>query len=65
MKECFTYLRSGVARAAARCLQCVSRLVEVAQSEVNNLQRPIVVDEQVLRLEVPVADAELVNVIDA
>lgn len=65
MSSFFTYLWGGVARAAARCLQRVSRLVQVAESEVHDLQRPIVVDQQVLRLEVPVADAELVDVVDA
>ena len=61
----FTHLRSGVARAAARCLQRRPWLVEVAQSEVDDLQGLIVVDEQVLRFQVPVADAQLVNIVDA
>lgn len=60
-----THLRSGVAGASARCLECCAWLVEVAQAEIDNLQRLVVVDEQVLGLEVPVADSELVDVVDA
>jgi len=60
-----TYLWSSVAWAAARCFESCAWLIQVAQSEVHDLQRFVVIDEKILRLEVPVAYAELVDVVDA
>ena len=59
------HLGSGIARAATRGFQSAALFVKVAETKIHNFQRLIVVDEQVLRLEVPVANAQLVNIGDA
>lgn len=56
----------GVARASTRSLQCVTLLfVSVAQAEVDNLDVHILVEKQVLRLQVAMANLDLVEVLDA
>lgn len=61
------HLRSGVARRAASRFQLLlrSRSVHITQPEVDNFQSLVVVEQQVLRLQVSVADAALVDVLDA
>ena len=59
------HLRSCIARGATSRLESGGWFVHVAEAEVNNLQGQIVVQEQVLGLQVSVADSTLVDVLDA
>lgn len=58
------HLRGRVARRTASSLQllAVTRLVHVAQTEVNYFQRLVKVEQQILWLQVAMANATLVNV---
>lgn len=60
-----TYFRRGIARRATGGLQIRTLFIQVAQSEVHNLESFVVIDQQVLRLQVSVADSQLVDVLDA
>lgn len=60
-----TYLRRSVARTSASSLERISLLIQITESEIHNLQRFVIVYQKVFRLQVTVADAELVNVLDA
>ena len=60
-----TYLWSSIARTATGGFKCCARLVQITQAKVDNFQRLVIVYEQVLGLQVPVTDAELVDVVDA
>ena len=59
------HLWGCVTRATASGLEGVSLLVHVAEPKVHHLQTAIEIDQQVLGLEVPVANAKLVNVMNA
>ena len=59
------HLGGGIAGRAASCLQQAIRwLVEVAESEVDDFQRLVEVEEQVFRLQITMADAALVDVLN-
>ena len=57
------HLRRSVARTATSRLQSHSLVVHVTQAEVDNFQLAIEVKKEVLRLQVPVTNAQLVNVV--
>lgn len=59
------HLWGRVAGRAARRLKRRSRLIHIAEAEVNNLESQVVIQKQVLRLEVSVAHSALVDVLDA
>lgn len=56
---------SSVARRSTGSLEGCSRLVHVAEAKVDYLESQIVVEKKVLRLQVSVAHATLVDVLDA
>ena len=59
------HLRGSVAGAAACRLQLLTLFVEIAETEIDELDVVVVVKEEVLWLQVPVHHAELVDVLDA
>ena len=60
------HLRSSVAgRATCRFEQPLRWLIEITQPKVHNFQRLVEIKEQVFRLQVAMADATLVDVLDA
>lgn len=59
------HLGSGVARTTASGLEPLAMLVEVRQTEVYELDRVIVVQQQVLWLEVTMHNTKLVNVLNS
>lgn len=58
------HLRSSIARATTCCLQCLILFVSVGQAEVNDFDVVFVVQQQILRLQIPVADLDLMNVLN-
>lgn len=59
------HLGRGVARTAAGGLEALAMLVEVGQTEINELDRVVVVQQQVLWLEITMHNAKLVNILDS
>ena len=59
------HFRCSIARRATSCLQRGASFIHVAEAEVNNLEGKIVIQEQVLGLQVSMADSTLVDVLDA
>ena len=59
------HLRSSVARTATSRFEGVAFVVGVRQTEVNDFDVVLVVEQQVLWLQVAVTDAHLVDVLDA
>lgn len=55
----------GVTGRPTGCLEGLPVVVEVAQAEVDQLYRPVSVQQQVLWLQVAVHHSDLVNVFDA
>ena len=58
------HLGSSVAWRAARSLQCLTLAVHVRETEVHDLYVVLVVEQQVLRFQVAMADLDLVDVLD-
>lgn len=61
----FNYLWRGVARRSARGLECLARFVDVTQAEVNHFERAVKVKQKIFGFQIPVANPELVNVVNA
>ena len=59
------HLRGSVARRSACCLQSLIFVIHVRETEVYNLDIVLVVEQEVLRLEISVANFDLVNILDA
>ncbi len=59
-----TYLRSRVAGRATGGFQSLAILVGVAESEVDDLDRVVVVEQQILGFQVAMHDVQLVDVLD-
>ena len=59
-----TYLGGCVARRATRRLQGLVLLVHVGEAEIHNLQSVVVVEQQIFRLKISVANATLVEVLN-
>ena len=60
-----SYLGCSVTWRATGSLQCLVLLVHVRESEIDNLESVIVVEQQVLWLEISMADTTLVKILDA
>lgn len=58
------HLGGGVAWRAAGCLQSGVWLVHVAKAEIDDLEGQVVVKQKVLWLQVSMADATLVDVLN-
>lgn len=58
------HLWGGIARGSTCCLEGCSLLIHVTEAEVDNFEGKIIVKEEVLRLEISVADSTLMNVLD-
>ena len=58
------HLWGGIARGSTSCLEGGPLLVHVTEAKVYNFEGKIVVKEEVLWLEISVADSTLVNVLD-
>lgn len=63
--ETKTYLWCSVAWTSAGSLESLALFIHIAETKVDDFKLSIEVEEQVLRLEVTMADAELVNVVHA
>lgn len=59
------HLRRRIARTAACSLKSLPRGVGVRKPKVHNFNVAQIVEQQVLWLEIPVANARLVNVLNA
>lgn len=59
------HLRSRIARTATCRLECLALLVGVAESEVNDLDVIVIIHQQVLWFQVPVANPEFMQVLNA
>ena len=59
------HLGSCVAGGATGCLERLAILVHVRESKIHNLDVVLVIKQQVLRLQIPMADLDLVDVLDA
>ena len=60
-----TYLRSGVTGGSTGSLQRLILLIHVRKTKIDDFERVVVVKEQVLRLQITMADTTLVEVLDA
>ena len=60
-----TYLGCSVARRAASSLESLILLVHVGETEIDDFEGVVVVQEQVLWLQVTMANTGLVEVLDA
>lgn len=60
----FNHFGRRVARTAARCLELHALFVRVGETEVDQLQVLLVVEQQILRFQVAMHDAQLVQVLN-
>lgn len=58
------YLRGSVARATTGCFQSATRLIHVTKAKIYHFQGSVIVYQQILRLQVSVADTETVDIVD-
>lgn len=59
------HLRSSIAWTTTCCFQRISLVIHVGETEVNDLNIVLVIEEQVLRLQVSVANANFMDVFNA
>ena len=65
MHDLKTYLRSSIARTSTSCFQSLTFFIHVTEAKVDDLELSIKVQKQIFRLEISVADAQLVNIVDS
>ena len=58
------HFRSCIARASARCLQCLTFFIHVTEAEVNYFQLAIEVKQKIFGFQVSMAYTELVDVVN-
>ena len=61
----WSYLRSCITGGTTSRLECLVLFIHVRETKINNLERIVVVEQQVLWFQVTMADATLVQVFDA
>jgi hypothetical protein len=60
----FDHFWCGVARTATGSFESFTLVIKVTQTEVNNFDAVVVIEQQVLRLQVSMADAQFVDILD-